>query len=694
MQQRVFSITGSIIFTAGVVLGLAAFGADTHSPKENHSLPEFPAHAGRHLTPADPESALDLQTAKRILAQIESGPPQMPTAPTRSSFMASWQRVSGASGYRLDVSTNASFKNYVSGYQDLDVGNVTGRVVTGLNQGTTYYYRVRTYDATGATSGDSTVMAASTSASIGLVINARFDVSITSNPNAAAIEAMIHRAIVIYESLFSDPITVEILFRYSSTSPNGSALPTGVLSGGDSVVYRIPWTTYIHALIADGITGYDATANAGLPTMGLSTYIAPSSATGRAVKLNTPPQMFANGTVGGGPYDGIVTLNSAVPFQFSRPTGSSNFDAQRATEHEMDEVLGLGSRLGVGGSDLRPQDLFSWSSAGTRNLTSSGTRYFSINRGTHKIVYFNQNSTGDFGDWLSTSCPQAHPYVQNAFSCRGQYSDVTMTSPEAISLDVIGYNLVNSPAPAPTDVNGDGKPDYLLYNGSTGETVIWYLKNNALIGAAHGPTLYPGWRLVGVADFNRDGHPDYLLFNPTAHESQIWYLSGPALLDTATGPTLSSRWELVTTGDFNRDGKPDWVLYDPSTQQTLIWYFNNSSRIGAANGPTLPAGYKLVGLADFDRDGDVDYLLFNPTTRQSQIWYLSGAAFASSRNGPTITSGYELIGTADFNGDGKPDLLIYNPSTRQTVIWYMNNSVYVSAASGPTPPSGWVVAAP
>ena len=75
--------------------------------------------------------------------------------------------------------------------------------------------------------------------------------------------------------------------------------------------------------------------------------------------------MFANGTVGnGGPYDGIVTLNSAVPYQFTRPTSASNFDAQRSTEHEIDEVMGLGSRLNISGNDLRPQDVFSWSSAG------------------------------------------------------------------------------------------------------------------------------------------------------------------------------------------------------------------------------------------------------------------------------------------------------------------------------------------
>src|SRR5205814_1185309 len=176
------------------------------------------------------------------------------------------------------------------------------------------------------------------------------------------------------------------------------------------------------------------------------------------------------------------------------------------------------------------------------------------------------------GDVVSTACPQANQYVQKTVGCGSQFSDVTVTSPEGINLDVIGYNLVNSPAPAPTDFNNDGKPDYLLFNASTRQTVLWYLKNNVLIGAASGPTLSAGYRLVGVADFNRDGHPDYLLFNPSTRQTAIWYLNKTVLIGTASGPTLSSAWELVATGDFNKDGKPDWLIYIPSTQRTLIWY--------------------------------------------------------------------------------------------------------------------------
>ena len=115
-----------------------------------------------------------------------------------------------------------------------------------------------------------------------------------------------------------------------------------------------------------------------------------------------------------------------------------------STEHEIDEVIGLGSRIGDNSNDLRPQDLFSWSSAGHRNITSSGTRYFSINGGVTNIVGFNQDPDGDFGDWLSEPCPQAHPYPQNAFSCTGQSSDIAATSPEGINLDVIGYDLTQT----------------------------------------------------------------------------------------------------------------------------------------------------------------------------------------------------------------------------------------------------------
>ena len=88
-------------------------------------------------------------------------------------------------------------------------------------------------------------MTATTVATTGLNIQATFDSSITGNPNAAAIEAMINRAISIYESLFSDPITIQIRFRYATTAPDGTPLPQGVLAQSLVVYYMIPWNTAV-----------------------------------------------------------------------------------------------------------------------------------------------------------------------------------------------------------------------------------------------------------------------------------------------------------------------------------------------------------------------------------------------------------------------------------------------------------------
>ena len=365
---------------------------------------------------------------------------------TRGSFVAQWSPLSGATSYRLDVSLSPSFDSYVTGYQGLEAGPATWRLVTGLSPGTTYYYRVTGMSGT-EPSAKSQVMTGATATGSGLVINPIFDSSIANSPNATALEAMINRAIAIYESLFSDPITVSILFRYSTTKPNGTPIgSTSQLALSNYVVYSPSWNTFINALQADARTANDSTANASLPANPLSANIIPSSANGRALGGDTPPAMFDDGTVAmGGPYDGIVTLNSGAPFQFVRPPNSSNFDAQTAVEHEIDEVLGLGSRLNTSSGNVRPQDLFSWSSNGVRNISTSGTRYFSIDGGNTPIISFNQTANFDFGDWQSAPCPQANPYVQNAVGCRGQSADISDTSPEGINLDVIGYDRVPPP---------------------------------------------------------------------------------------------------------------------------------------------------------------------------------------------------------------------------------------------------------
>jgi hypothetical protein len=245
MQRWGSSITVLLVLAAGVALGLASSGNNTSLPTQNHipsGWPAFEAGTVTHETRTESQTALPPPNVSEIPAQAETGLPQGSVS-TRRSFLASWEKANRASGYLLDVSMDSSFRSYLDSYHNLDVGLVTGRVVTGLWPGTTYYYRVRPYSASGP-GNYSEVSSATTVATTGLTIHATFDSSITNNPNAAAIEAMINRCISIYESLFSDPITIQILFRYTTTAPAGHPLGQGVTARSDNGFYHIPWSTY------------------------------------------------------------------------------------------------------------------------------------------------------------------------------------------------------------------------------------------------------------------------------------------------------------------------------------------------------------------------------------------------------------------------------------------------------------------
>jgi len=81
------------------------------------------------------------------------------TAGTPSSFTANWSNVTFAESYRIDVSTT-NFSTFVAGYNNLTVSG-TSVMVTGLSPGTTYTYRIRSFNST-ATSANSTVISATT----------------------------------------------------------------------------------------------------------------------------------------------------------------------------------------------------------------------------------------------------------------------------------------------------------------------------------------------------------------------------------------------------------------------------------------------------------------------------------------------------------------------------------------------------
>ncbi|MFL6375734.1 MAG: NF038122 family metalloprotease [Pyrinomonadaceae bacterium] len=283
---------------------------------------------------------------------------------------------------------------------------------------------------------DQAQQAAPSQPTAGLTIVPTFDPSVPP-----AMQTLITTTIVpLYQNTFTDPITVPILFRFATTDAcNGSAIPTS--EGGRSNFQATfqPWTTYINALAAD--TPKSANDNAAFATLppALSPNVVISTANGRAVGLPTPAGASSCVALSG--FDGIVTLQSATAFSFTRPPLANTLDAQRVLEHEIDEVLGIGSYLDIGTTDVRPEDIWTFSGPTARNITTVGTRYFSLDNGNTSVILLNQVAGADHGDWDFAGCPSARPLVQDATICAGQSADVSRTTPEGIVLDVIGYNL-------------------------------------------------------------------------------------------------------------------------------------------------------------------------------------------------------------------------------------------------------------
>jgi len=161
------------------------------------------------------------------------------------------------------------------------------------------------------------------------------------------------------------------------------------------------------------------------------------------IMLNPPP----------GQPDGFIGLNTAITSPGS-PGSTGTFNLLPVVEHEIDEVLGLGSSLpSVPAGTIFPQDLYRYSAVNTRSFTTANSlAFFSIN-GTAGLAQFdNQNDGGDFGDWQSNPLPAGvQPKVQDAFATPGANP---VLSVELNALDVIGYDRVPATPTVTLKVNG------------------------------------------------------------------------------------------------------------------------------------------------------------------------------------------------------------------------------------------------
>jgi hypothetical protein len=297
-----------------------------------------------------------------------------------------------------------------------------------------------------------------------LIIVPIFDSSITSLSNAADVESTINTAIGMYESTFSNPITVDITFD-NMTSGLGQSTFTD---------YTTSYATFRAAVAAN--TG-DPVEAAALPFMsscagftGIHTNQCPNPVTGSTSVLIKPANAAALGiNVGqGSPVNGgTISLNTGITNVTRTGTQNpSDYDLLSVTMHEMDEILGLGSTLGLNftgvnaglNNDPSPEDFFRYTSGGARTFTtnSSTAAYFSVT-GAIDLAEFDNLGNGDYGDWLTGF---ASPQVQDAIGTAGV--QVNWGTNEITALEAVGYDVA-LPEPASWFLLVSGLGAVLIY---------------------------------------------------------------------------------------------------------------------------------------------------------------------------------------------------------------------------------------
>jgi hypothetical protein len=226
------------------------------------------------------------------------------------------------------------------------------------------------------------------------------------------------------------------------------------------------------------------------------------------------------------------------------------------------------------------------------------------------------------------------------------------------------------------DLNGDHKPDLVVYNqNSPNESSL-----GVLLGKGDGTfqpvvTYNPGGSsieptTVVIADLNNDHKPDLAVWNGKYGSFGVMLGNGDGSFQPAATNFLCAGGNgSLAVGDVNLDGKPDLLVADDGCFDSVVVLLGNGDGTFSYGFPQSyywsgGQGADSIVAADVNGYGKPDVIVANGYNGASDnVGVLLGNGDGTLQSVVTYYPGDwnpTSVAVSDVNGDGKPDLIVAN----------------------------------
>lgn len=280
------------------------------------------------------------------------------------------------------------------------------------------------------------------------------------------------------------------------------------------------------------------------------------------------------------------------------------------------------------------------------------------NRDAHTVSVLLGNGNGTFTGTTSIPIPKVASFASEA-------------TPVSVSI---------------ADMNRDGKPDLLVANDNSGDVTLFLGNGNGSFDG--GTNIITGSfasnpKSVAVADINGDGKPDFVVANQGANNVAVLIGNGNGTFAAATTFAAGASPTFVASADLNGDGKFDLAVANRDSNNISVLLGNGNGGFAAATNFTAGRSPVSVVIADVNGDGRLDLTAANSDTNNISVLLGNGdGSFAAATNFAAGSSP-QSVAIADVDSDGTPDLVSANFNSGNVSV-LLNASTNVSATQHTT----------